>query len=63
MPRGRAMPPARVLALSLSFVVLLAAVLVLGVACSSRLSWQSAWQSTSHHQTGLWRSSWIRHLT
>ena len=28
----------------------------------SRLSWQSTWQSTSHHQTVLRRSSWIRPL-
>jgi hypothetical protein len=26
-------------------------------------SCQSRCQSTSHHQTGLWRSSWIWHLT
>jgi hypothetical protein len=25
--------------------------------------WQSAWQSTSQHQTGLRRSGWIWHLT
>jgi hypothetical protein len=25
--------------------------------------WQSAWQSTRHHWTGLRRSSWIRHLS
>ena len=30
---------------------------------ASGMSWQSAWQSTSHHQTELWRSSWIRPLT
>jgi hypothetical protein len=27
------------------------------VPAASRMSWQSAWQSTSHHQTGLRRSS------
>src|SRR5829696_4618871 len=27
---------------------------------SGAARWQSRWQSTSRHQTGLWRSSWIR---
>jgi hypothetical protein len=26
-------------------------------------SWQSAWQSTSHHQIALRRPGWIWHLT
>ena len=34
-----------------------------GQLIASRLPWQSAWQSTSQYQTGLWRSPWIWHLT